>query len=116
MEVLKKLDPEAALHGQNLSDAKLSKKLRTLFIRKNCRITFVELPDNEQSNYFSYLTTLESEVQNMAPASMRAWEGVVFKPCSEPLRLVDQLISEHPSLQLAAERQQLIYNTHVKNV
>ena len=111
----KKLDPESASRDQNSGDAKLAKKLRTLFIRKHCGITFVEIPNNDKTDYFSYLTSLESQVQNMAPASMRAWEGVGFKPYAEPTLLVDQLINENYSLRLAAERQQLIHDTYVKD-
>ncbi|PKG97580.1 hypothetical protein [Paraglaciecola sp. MB-3u-78] len=111
----KKLDPESASNDQSSEDATLAKRLRTLFIRKYCGITFVEIPENGVPNYFNYLTSLESQVQNMAPASMRAWEGLGFKPCSEPSILVDQLIDENPDLQSAAERQQEIYNEHVRN-
>ena len=109
----KKLDPEPALLAQNSDDAKLSKKLRTLFIRKYCRITFVEIPNNGVENYFNYLTSLEAEVQNMAPASMRKWEGVGFSPFSEPSKLVDKLIDEYPSLRRSAEKQDEIFNRYV---
>jgi hypothetical protein len=111
----KKLDPEHALHAQDTDDAKLAKKLRTLFIRKHCGVTFVEIPKNDATNYFNDLTSLESQVQSMAPASMRAWEGVGFRPCVEPSSLVDLLIDENPNLRAAAESQQEVFNKHVKN-
>tara|TARA_B100000446_G_C10413167_1_gene291782 strand:- start:122 stop:706 length:585 start_codon:yes stop_codon:yes gene_type:complete len=111
----KKLDPESALCAQNPDDAKLAKKLRTLFIREHCRITYVEIPNHGLLNYFSYLTSLESEVQNMAPASMRKWEGVGFSPFAEPSELVDKLMEKNPSLRTAAERQNEIYKRHVAN-
>lgn len=111
----KKLDPESALRAQNSDDAKIAKKLRTLFIRKYCRITFVEIPNNGIQNYFNYLTSLEAEVQSMAPESMREWEGVGFSPFAEPAELVEQLISENPSLRTAAERQNEIFARYVAN-
>jgi hypothetical protein len=111
----KKLDPESALSTQNSDNAKLAKKLRTLFIRKHCRITFVEIPNKGLQNYFNYLTFLESDVQNMAPASMRKWEGVGFSPFTEPSKLVDELIEENPSLRSAADKQNEIFNRYVAN-
>ena len=111
----KKLDPESALRAQNSDDAKLAKKLRTLFIRKYCGITFMEIPNNGSQNYFSYLTSLESEVQNLAPTSMTEWEGIGFSPFAESSELVDQLIAEHPSLGPAAARQGQIFNSCVAN-
>jgi len=111
----KKLDPESALRAQNSDDAKTAKELRTLFIRKHCRITYVEIPNNGLQNYFSYLTSLESEVQNMAPASMRKWEGLGFSRFAEPLELVDKLLEENPILRTAATRQNEIFNRYVEN-
>ncbi|UYM16301.1 hypothetical protein [Endozoicomonas euniceicola] len=110
-----KLDPEAAAHEQNPNNAKLAKKLRTLFIRKYCAITFIEIPKiNSDMDYFKYLIALESQVQEMAPKCMRAWEGVKFKPNNEPSELVDALILENPDLRKAAERQLAIYKKYVK--
>jgi len=111
----KKLDPLSALGAQDTNNAKLAKKLRTAFIRKHCGVTYIEIPPNDSENdYFSRLTSLESQVQEMAPSSMRAWEGLGFKPESEPVELVDALLSDYPMLREAAERQAAIFAKHVE--
>lgn len=110
----KKLAPATALSAQDPHDANLAKKLRTEFIRKNCRVTYVEIPMFiEASNYFNALTSLEAEVQAMAPPEMRAWEGVCFQPFEEPIELVDSLLKSLPHLRGAAERQANIFNNYV---
>ena len=112
----KKFDPSAALIAQDLNDAKLAKKLRTLFIRKHCRATFVEISADEcAGNYFSFLTSLESEVLALSPSSMRLWERIEFSSVKEPVFLVNELLEEHPSLKGAAERQALIYRKYVED-
>ncbi len=111
----KKLDPVAALNAQDPNDAKLAKKLRTLFIRKYCRITYVEIPSKErEGNYFAFLTNLESQIQSLAPASMRLWEGIGFSPMEEPISIVDALLEQHSSLREAAEKQAAIYRKYVR--
>jgi hypothetical protein len=110
----KKLDPESASFDQSPQDAKLAKKLRTEFIRKHCHITYVEIPkNNETVNYFSLLTSLEAQVQEMAPPVMRSWEGICFQPFQEPIDLVDSLLATMPHLGEAAERQSNVFNNHV---
>ena len=110
----KKLSPASTLAAQDSNNAKLAKKLRTLFIRKHCRITYIEIPPNNlESDYFSRLTSLESQLQNMAPSSMRSWEGVSFKPESEPVELVDILLSDNRILRKAAESQAALFYKHV---
>jgi hypothetical protein len=110
----KKFDPSAALSAQDSNDAKLAKKLRTLFIRKHCGVTFVEISADEcAGNYSSFLTSLESEILVLAPPSMRLWERIGFSPVKEPVVLVDELLEEHPSLKDAAERQAVIYWKYV---
>ena len=111
----KKLHPEAALKHQLDSDAKLAKKLRTAFIRTHCKVTFLRVPQSEApENYFGYLTQLESQVQQMAPASMRTWEGIRFQSVEEPRELVDRLLLKMPELEEAAERQRLLYDKYVR--
>ena len=110
-----KLHAPAAGAKQNTLDAKIAKQLRTLFIRKHCKVTLVELPPNELSGgYFQTLTRLEAEIQVVAPKSMRAWEGVRFLPCEEPRELVNQLLDENVGLRAGAERQNCLYLQHVK--
>ncbi|WP_418512144.1 hypothetical protein [Corallibacter sp.] len=112
----KKLDPSAALNAQDPNDAKLAKRLRTLFIRKHCRVTFVEISAEKRAgNYFSFLTSLESEVLALAPSSMRLWEKIGFSSLKEPIVLVDELLEENPKLKDAAERQALIYRKYIEH-
>ena len=49
----------------------------------------------------------------MAPSSMRAWEGIGFRPLPEPTALVDRLLAELPHFAGGAARQQAIYKAHV---
>jgi len=110
-----KLHPECAGDGQDPNDAKLAKRLRTLFIRRHCAVTFVEVPvSSVTTGYFAYLTSLEAEIQARAPDAMRAWEGLLFVPtCDEPVALVEGLLNENTHLRAAAERQNALYLKHV---
>jgi hypothetical protein len=110
----KNLHPFEAEQEQNKEDAKLAKKLRTIFIRRYCKVTYVEIPKHDvQGEYFNHLTALESQVQQMASPTMRAWEGVKFKSNSEPTALVDLLLTENPQLVEAVASQHLIYEKYV---
>lgn len=112
----KKLHPTAAGKDQIDDDARLAKGLRTIIIRRFCGVTFVEIPQrNEAGCYFRYLTKLERAIQEQAPPHMRSWEGVRFVPGSEPLQQVDLVLSEHPALRSAADRQNALYVRHVQN-
>ena len=112
----KKLDPSSALSAQDSNDAKLAKKLRTLFIRRHCRVTYVEISaEDGHGNYFSFLTNLESGVRALVPSSMQLWEGIRFSSMEEPTFLVNELLEENPLLKDAAERQAIIYREHVKH-
>ena len=71
-------------------DAYLAKRLRTEFIRRHCRATFVSLPEP----LWAELPMLESEVQALAPESMLDWGGRDFSPLSEPTDFVDALLEE----------------------
>jgi hypothetical protein len=98
---------------QNKLDAKMSKDLRTLFIRRYCRATFfvVENP-GVQPLRFDSLTALETLVQAAAPRSMRSWEGNTFRPLDEPTHLVDQLLEELgwlPEMRQAVDRQAALF-------
>ncbi len=110
----KKLHRPSALSEQDSNDAKLTKKLRNVFIRRYCKATYVEIPkEMAPGNYFAFLTRLETEIQSQAPQGMRAWEGIKFVIGSEPTELVDALLDEMPELKHAAERQYAIYLKHV---
>jgi len=110
----KKLHPLSSFLEQDTADADAAKKLRNAFIRKFCKATYVEIPTQDApSSYFSYLTSLEAEIQSMAPASMRTWERIGFASLSEPSDLVDQLLIEFPTTKSTVEKQNTIYMRHV---
>lgn len=112
-----KLHPIAAAGEQSASDANASKKLRNAFVRKFCGATFVVVPPSSTTNsYFSYLTALESQVQGMAPASMRAWEGIGFSSTEEPAELVDELLTGFSCDIAAIDRQNAIFRKYVIGV
>lgn len=80
--------------GQIAAHAKFAKSVRTKFCRAYCRAAYVEVPrDLASTNYFQYLTRLESQVQQCAPLSMREWEGINLRSVEEPADLVDSLIA-----------------------
>lgn len=106
----KLLHPAGSLVGQQADDAKLAKRLRTAFIRKHCRATIVEIGEEAiPGPYSAGLVSLERAVQALAPAAMRAWEGIRFPPLPEPVHLVDVLLLEFPTLVDAVGRQQSLY-------
>lgn len=77
------------------ADAKISKALRSAFCRKHCRATTVTVARPLQSDqYFAALEKIEAAVQELAPASMRRWEGTHFVGVQEPIVLVDALMDE----------------------
>jgi hypothetical protein len=78
---------------ENEADAQIAKRLRTAFVRKYCRATYVAIPPAGES-YFGDLMRLESAVQAIAPQEMRAWEGKSFYRQGEPESLVDALMDE----------------------
>jgi hypothetical protein len=85
----------AKLSSQDSRDAKVAKRLRTIFCRRFCKATSYAMPaSNVGPNYFSELTALETLVQSIAPLSMRRWEGLQFDAEAEPKELVDALINE----------------------
>ena len=113
----KKLDSPAAALEQAAGDASMAKKLRNAFIRKHCAASYVSLaPGGVPEPYSVSLTALEYELQAMAPASMRAWEGIGFRPLPEPTALVGQLLNELLHLSGSCERQNAIYRKHVLGV
>ena len=110
----KKLNNQIAAREQSATDANAAKKLRNAFIRKYCAASYVSIPrDSLPEPYFSSLTTLEFQLQDMAPSSMRAWEGIGFQPVQEPTHLVDSLLVELPHFAAGAQRQYAIYKAHV---
>ena len=109
----KKLDDPAAAREQSPADADAAKKLRNAFIRKYCAASYVSIPRASLPEpYFASLTSLEYQLQAMAPSSMRVWEGIGFRPLAEPTPLVDLLLTELPHFAAGAERQYAIYKAH----
>ena len=73
------------------ADAGAAKHLRTAFIRRYCRATFVTVPPT----FWGELLRLEIAVQAIAPQGMLDWggkRGFAFLP--EPKELVDALLDE----------------------
>ncbi|MDT4869366.1 hypothetical protein FQZ97_1043910 [compost metagenome] len=110
----KNLHPPAAAIAQVAEDAAAAKKLRNAFIRKHCKATYIVIPANDHpADYFRKLTSLEAQVQSLAPKEMRAWEGIKFPSTREPSELVDLLLNELPNLMPLVERQNAIYRKHI---
>jgi hypothetical protein len=113
----KKLDNPAAAREQSAADASVAKKLRNAFVRRHCAASYLALPRGSLPEpYFASLTSLEFELQAMAPSSMRAWEGIGFRPNPEPVALVDGLLREMPHFAEGAERQGAIYAKYTHGV
>lgn len=89
----------------NSPDAVTAKQLRTAFIRRHCRATFVVVPPSQASD----LPRLEREVQALAPTTMMSWGSKrAFVPVDEPKVLVDALLVDlgfTPMQRTAVERQ-----------
>lgn len=94
-------------------DACLAKQLRTAFVRRHCRATFVMVPPS----LWAELPRLEAEVQALASESMLDWGGRRSFTClSEPKQLVDFLIEDlhfSPEQRAAVERQAVLFRTAV---
>lgn len=90
-------------------DAKEAKWLRTAFIRRHCRATFVTMPPNLSGE----LPKMESAIQTMVPDGMLDWGGSRSFVClSEPKELVDALLEElefTPWQRAAVERQAALH-------
>jgi hypothetical protein len=72
-------------------DAAWAKRLRTAFIRRHCRATFVVVP----RTLWGGLLELESVIKAMAPQGMDDWGNRRDFVClSEPNDLVDALLNE----------------------
>ncbi|WP_156034711.1 hypothetical protein [Pseudorhizobium marinum] len=75
----------------NSSDAQLAKHLRTAFVRRYCRATYVQVP----SSLWHNLSQLETAVQAIAPDGMFAWGSKrAFNPLPEPHFLLDALLDD----------------------
>lgn len=107
------LHPTICGSEQVESDAKLAKRLRTLFIREYCRVTLVEVPRIPERDYFGYLTGLEFDTKSLAPNDMKLWDGNKFIVGAEPTDLVEELLLRHPELREPCERQASIYRRYV---
>jgi hypothetical protein len=94
-------------------DACLAKRLRTEFISRHCRATFVTVPPS----LWDELPRLEIAVQAIAPATTLDWAGKRgFAPLSEPIDLVDSLLDDlrfSPDQRAAVERQSALYATRL---
>jgi hypothetical protein len=76
-------------YRDTLADAFLAKSLRSAFVRRHCRATFVAVPPS----LWSELSSLEIAVQTIAPPGMLDWGGKRgFGPLFEPRELVDELL------------------------
>ena len=95
--------------GDTRSDARLAKSLRTAFVRRYCRATFVTVPLLHQGD----LASLEIGVQTIAPTGMLDWGSKRdFVPLSEPRELVDDLLDElrfSSDQRVAVERQAFLH-------
>lgn len=75
-------------------NAKLAKSLRTRFCRTYCKAAYFPVTaDQLADGFFQFLTHLEGQIQQLAPPSMRSWEGIKFRSVVEPVELVDRLIA-----------------------
>lgn len=75
-------------------NAKVAKSLRTRFCREYCKATYFPVTAGQLTDgFFQFLTRLEGQVQQLAPPSMRSWEGIKFRSVVEPVELVDRLIA-----------------------
>lgn len=96
----------------NRPDAGLAKQLRTAFIRRYCRATFVTVPPT----LWGELTTLEVEVQAIAPEGMLDWgDKRSFASLLEPKELVDAVLHDlcfSPNQRAAVERQAALHVTN----
>jgi hypothetical protein len=90
-------------------DASLAKRLRSEFIRRHCRATFVTVPPSLRTE----LPKLEIAVQAVAPTHMLDWGGKrAFASLAEPKELVDSLLDDmcfSPEQRAAIERQAALY-------
>jgi hypothetical protein len=72
-------------------DAIAAKALRSKFIRRNCKASFLIVPQV----HFEHLGELEVAVQALAPTGMLDWGGKRgFDSLDEPAELVDALLDE----------------------
>jgi hypothetical protein len=110
----KKLHGSAFKYLDHETDANVSKKLRNAFIEAYCSAQYLPLPAPlGTADYFAYLKALEMEVQSLAPAEMRRWEGIYFEEEDEPTDFVDALILKGACRDLAAiERQRDRYSEY----
>lgn len=75
-------------------NAKLAKSLRTKFCRAYCKAAYFPVAAGQFADgFFQFLTHLETQIQQLAPPSMRSWEGINFQSVVEPAELVDRLIA-----------------------
>ena len=90
-------------------DAGAAKQLRTAFVRRHCRASYVIVPPA----FWSDLSRLELAVQAIAPDGMLAWGSKsAFDPLPEPTELVDALLDElrfTPAQRAAIERQAALW-------
>lgn len=99
----------AGSSSQECLDAKLTKKLRNVFCRRYCKVTYYTVPVlGVELDYFSEITMLESSILSIAPQSMKRWKGLDFTVEDEPKEMVNAPIDElgySSDLRRALERQ-----------
>ena len=107
-----RLHPQAAAAPWNECDAAAAKTLRTRFIRRYCRASCLPMATGHEG-----LEALEHGVIEIAkrrgPSGMLAWNGTRFPVESEPVALVDALLTETPGVRAAVERQRRLYERYV---
>jgi hypothetical protein len=90
-------------------DANAAKRLRSAFVRRYCRVTFVAV----SPTLFGDLSKLEIAVQAIAPARLLDWGSRRdFVSLTEPKELVDTLLDElrySPDERAAVGRQAALY-------
>jgi len=93
----------------NGADAKQAKALRKEFIRRHCKVAYVELdlPQNE-------IAALEREVISLADPSIKDWNSTRIRVSTfdEPIELVDALLNDlgwSESQRAALKRQSDLY-------
>lgn len=93
----------------NSPEAVAAKHLRTAFVRRYCRASYVIVPPA----FWGDLSRLELAVQAIVPDGMFAWGSKrAFDPLPEPRKMVDAMLDElgfTPAQRAAVERQAALH-------
>ncbi|MEP2828732.1 hypothetical protein [Parvibaculum sp.] len=71
-------------------DGKISKKLRSLFVRENCRAVAMPMPDMPKSD----LRALESAVIALAPTGATSWNNRRWLDAHEPTEALNNVLEK----------------------